>query len=73
MARREQFTSSLKCPKCSAEGIATWEENENPVHSGGALNKTLESLSNGFERGLGKDSSGDTEILCSKCKITVSS
>jgi RecJ-like exonuclease len=71
MARRESFSAHLECPKCGKKGNATWEENENPVHNSGGLDRSLESISTGFHKGTGKDSSSDPEILCDECKVPV--
>lgn len=48
MAKRERFTTALKCPQCKKVGTATWEENENPVHTGGDLGTALKRVSAGF-------------------------
>ncbi|MHB9072304.1 MAG: hypothetical protein ACYC6G_02140 [Desulfobaccales bacterium] len=69
MGRREKFSSHVKCPKCGKEGTAAWEENENPVH--GKLNTILESLSEGFHPGPGKDMYGYAQIICDKCNIPI--
>jgi len=70
MPRRENFSTSLKCPNCNSVGRAEWSENESPVHGDG-LDSILESVTDGFLIGNSKNLQGDTEILCSKCKITI--
>jgi hypothetical protein len=63
MAKIEKFDSPLKCLNCKIKGISTWEENENPVYSGG-LNTKLISVSNGF-------SFSGSGIFCNQCKEPV--
>jgi hypothetical protein len=64
MAKRERFEMALKC-ECGKTGTARWEEDENPVYSGGRLNLILVSVSEGFriERGA--------EIVCLECNRPV--
>jgi hypothetical protein len=70
MAKRETFTAKLVCPKCGKTGTATFEENENPMHTGGVFDRTLESMSAGFHEGP-KDPSVGSAIFCDKCKVRV--
>lgn len=69
MPKRERFTSPVKCPKCGIEGRAEWAENENPVYTNDLLNRELLSAPDGFELSATKDSSGDPQIQCKKCKV----
>lgn len=71
MSRRESYSAYLECPKCRRKGSAVWEENENPVHNGGNLARTLKTISDGFHKGNGTDRAGDPEILCDQCKVPV--
>ncbi|CAM0554885.1 hypothetical protein EHLJMEHL_00473 [Vreelandella titanicae] len=68
MAKREQFYANVNCPKCSREGHAQWEENENPVYGAG-LDRELLSVPKGFELSGSKESNGDPQLQCSKCKV----
>ena len=47
MARRDRYESRIICPKCGRVGSASWEEYENPYHSG-RLDSTQGRVSNGF-------------------------
>ena len=64
MGKRETYPARMECPKCGASGIATWEENENPVYSRGELDRQLREVPEGFRR------SGD-RVLCGGCGATV--
>ena len=64
MTKRERYQASLTCPECGRKGTATWEENENPVHSEGILNQILEEVSQGFTK-IGN------QIRCKKCNVVV--
>ena len=66
MPKRETFQSQLTCSSCGRIGTAKWSENENPVYGRG-LDRTLESVSDGFERTQSTDSSGDPVIVCESC------
>jgi len=71
MAKRESYSQNLECLNCGVQGAAQWSENENPVYGRG-LNKTLHSVSDGFERGRQKDRNGDPTIVCQGCGAIVS-
>ncbi len=71
MAKRESYSEQLECPDCGVHGIAEWSENENLVYGRG-LNKTLHSVSDGFERGKQKDHNGDPTVVCQACGVVVS-
>lgn len=71
MAKRESYSEQLECPNCGAQGTAQWSENENPVYGRG-LNKTLHSVSDGFEQGKQKDQNGDPLVACQACGVVVS-
>ena len=58
MHKRERFVMSVRCPVCTQDGSATWEENENEN-----LDMTIRLLSRGFRTGV------DNEILCSDCGV----
>lgn len=67
MAKRERFEFVVSCPRCGKTGTSTWEQNENPVHSGG-LDRELVDVPQGFRRGVNRDADGDPDIVCNTCK-----
>lgn len=71
MAKRETFTESFHCPNCEKAGSATWEENENPMHAQGRLDRELKSASTGFIGVRRKACSEDPVIVCRACNIDV--
>jgi hypothetical protein len=72
MAKRESFVEHFHCPRCAKTGSSEWEENENPMHAQGRLDRELKLLSDGFTSVENQSSSGDPEIECKKCKVKVS-
>lgn len=62
MARSDQFSAAVTCPKCKKTGSITWQENENPAPIGGNLNTVVKNLSDGF-RTAGR------EIHCTDCDV----
>ena len=63
MAKRETYTTKIKCGSCGQEGKGTFSENENPVYTRGDLNRLAESASEGFV--LTPSAPGG--ISCGKC------
>jgi RecJ-like exonuclease len=70
MARREEVSFNLKCPKCGKKGTITWTENENPVYSG--LERDFGAVSDGFKRSKKHDRDDHFGVICAKCKTEVS-
>ena len=66
MPKRERYEVKIRCPKCGHEGIALWEENENPIYAGGRLDEELIKVSDGFEK-VNKN-----KIKCTKCNLIIS-
>lgn len=61
MPRRERFIAYVVCPKCQQNGVAVWEENEDPVYQRGEWSTTLTRVSEGFRPGPAG------QIICSQC------
>ena len=68
MAKRETYTINITCPKCKLSGYVVWEENENPVHDGGNLNRKLIEIVGYFCESGKTDKHGDPEIVCKGCR-----
>lgn len=66
MAKRETYTTKIKCGSCGAEGKGTFSENENPVFSRGDLNRLVDSVSDGFR----ENAAAPEGISCDKCGST---
>ena len=66
---REQYITTVICPKCGKRGEAEWSEAANPIFQGFA--RMLEKLSDGFKRGRTTEGPGYDEIICSTCNIVV--
>jgi uncharacterized protein YbaR (Trm112 family) len=68
MAKQETFTAKLVCPNCRTTGLATCEENENPMHPG-KLDRSIQSVSEGFRTGGYLD--GNQQVVCSRGRVLV--
>jgi len=67
---RDRYTTTVICPKCGRRGKAEWSAADNPIFQG--FNRSLESLSDGFQRGrMAVDDFEYDEILCATCKVVV--
>jgi len=68
MGSRDRYSVELTCITCGKVGTATWSEwDHTTIYSG--TGRRLESVSDGFIEGPGKDEQGDAEIVCSDCGI----
>ena len=71
MARRQLFTSDLKCPVCGKQGTAKWQEDETPLEHRGDLRRKLVSVSRGFYIEVGHNKYDEPRIFCSRCHYLV--
>ncbi|WP_448955741.1 hypothetical protein [Labrys neptuniae] len=66
MAARDEWSSSLECPKCGKTGEVTFSEDDHPWMKGDTWR--IESISPGFEvRTYGRTAS-ETQFECVDCK-----
>jgi hypothetical protein len=65
MAKREQYSVALVCPKCGEKGRVNYEENENPIYGGGR-ERELVAVSGGFSKKKG-DIRDDPDLICDSC------
>ena len=63
MAKREEYSCKIDCPKCKRTGIAEYEENANPVYGNGFEQRVC-SVSVGFEI---KQNNLHQKIYCINC------
>jgi hypothetical protein len=62
MPKRERFELYPICPKCRKKGVVECEENENPLHTGGRFERSISSVSEGFEERNG-------QVFCQDCGV----
>lgn len=70
MGSEPQVPTTLICPICGKSGTAVWDGSDDRVRDNDA-ERTLMSVSSGFERGRETDQSGGAEILCMTCNVSV--
>jgi hypothetical protein len=70
MAKVDPLTVPLICPKCGKIGNAKREENENPIRTGVLLDRSIETVSEGFHA-EGYDLRGNQRIVCDKCNVLI--
>jgi|HubBroStandDraft_4_1064222.scaffolds.fasta_scaffold1287739_1 hypothetical protein len=65
-SRREHYESELECPSCALVCIATWLENENPIHGRSGLGRSLVTLSKGF-----RQAQDSNTVICVACNVSI--
>jgi hypothetical protein len=60
-----QISTPIRCPKCEATGVATWEKNRHAAQHD--LEPTLVYLSPEFFERVARKSPYDIELVCKKC------
>jgi hypothetical protein len=69
MDSEAQIATTLICPICGKSGTALWGGGGSALDD--ATERKLVSVSSGFERGQETDQSGDAEITCTTCSVSV--